>query len=790
MKRMLAVFLALAAMCGLFAGCEKKETAVPSSAQAGAEALTEAPSPQEFAWQAGEEALPERVDSLQASVFLENALFLAVMNQSGATQQDVDPETGAVYGYRSYETVFFRKDLASGELKELPLPELLPGKATQINALCAGEDESIYALCMCNGDDESSFWAILHFGNDGTYLGKTDLGSSLDLNPDAPENVYYSKLALDNEGRFYACGYYDLSVFDKDGRLLATLSLDDTYGNLVCLADGQLGILYYADSGTAFRPIDEASLSWGEETQLPIYTWDIFPDAADQSAFYHFDDGVIYRYNMTDESETKFLSLLDCDLDASALENISFTEPGEIYLLLSVSGGGVQQQYMLYKLQKVDAATRENRTVLTLATLSLSQSLRQSVAKFNRESSNYRIEVLDYSQYAEVIASPGSYTEDSTSALLKLNTEILSGNLPDLIDLSGDLPAAQYAAKGYLEDLMPYLEKDPDVSPEKLMGSVIDAMKTGDALYQLPTSFQIVTAAGKKEIVGGYEAWTLEAMRDAMQKLPADATIFNLDMTKENAFYLCLASGLSGFLDWESGTCSFDSPEFRALLSFADSFPETAEDIDYETYVSDYRRVGQEQQLLASISFSGFDDIYFQFEAMGNDVCFVGYPGAERGKSAGFYPRGCLAMTTACKDKDGAWRFLRTLLAEDAQMTGSGFPILRSAFKKLAAQAMEQEYVLDENGEKVLGSDGAPIRVVLYTVGFFSETVDVYAVTPEQYAAVSDLIENTHSVYSFDENIMQIAGDEAAGYFSGAKTLEETAKMIQNRVSLYLAEQK
>lgn len=45
-------------------------------------------------------------------------------------------------------------------------------------------------------------------------------------------------------------------------------------------------------------------------------------------------------------------------------------------------------------------------------------------------------------------------------------------------------------------------------------------------------------------------------------------------------------------------------------------------------------------------------------------------------------------------------------------------------------------------------------------------------------------------MYSFDENILSIVSEECAAYFSGAKTIDETAALIQNRVSLYMAEQK
>ena len=62
---------------------------------------------------------------------------------------------------------------------------------------------------------------------------------------------------------------------------------------------------------------------------------------------------------------------------------------------------------------------------------------------------------------------------------------------------------------------------------------------------------------------------------------------------------------------------------------------------------------------------------------MENDADFVGYPGVTGGYGCGFLPLGSIAMTTACKDKDAAWGFIRSLLSEDVQLQQTGFPMLR-----------------------------------------------------------------------------------------------------------------
>ena len=63
-------------------------------------------------------------------------------------------------------------------------------------------------------------------------------------------------------------------------------------------------------------------------------------------------------------------------------------------------------------------------------------------------------------------------------------------------------------------------------------------------------------------------------------------------------------------------------------------------------------------------------------------------------------------------------------------------------------------------------------------------------ITQEQYDAVMALIDSTTSFVDYDQNVLSIISDEAAGYFAGSKTVEEASKLIQSRVGLYMQEQK
>ena len=52
-----------------------------------------------------------------------------------------------------------------------------------------------------------------------------------------------------------------------------------------------------------------------------------------------------------------------------------------------------------------------------------------------------------------------------------------------------------------------------------------------------------------------------------------------------------------------------------------------------------------------------------------------------------------------------------------------------------------------------------------------------------------DLLDAVENVSFYDEAVLSIVSQEAAAYFAGDKSAEETARLIQSRVGLYVSEQ-
>ena len=62
------------------------------------------------------------------------------------------------------------------------------------------------------------------------------------------------------------------------------------------------------------------------------------------------------------------------------------------------------------------------------------------------------------------------------------------------------------------------------------------------------------------------------------------------------------------------------------------------------------------------------------------------------------------------------------------------------------------------------------------------------ATTQAEYDQVMELYNAVDSLYSYDQNIYDIVTDVAGSYFSGDRSLDDTASQIQSRVKLYVNE--
>lgn len=812
-KRLLCVCLALVLLFGVLAGCSKNEAQTADDTKKTEQSDTEDKTSTQFAYQAQYYDLPEDIQWIGTSCVSGDTLYFTASIPDGGTETYTD-ENGEEYSYDTYSEVIFRFDLDTGECVQLdnyvaePVvenPDMPDGvtmnpdgsmqtfnSSTSIQTMAAGADGTLWLFRQTSryaddGTEGDSISELIQLDAHGTLLRTiTPVSEEETDDPEGWRYTYIDSILSDDKGYVYTYDHQTVNVYGPDGSFVFSKSGDELNGQICQLSASEVGMTTSsADGKMVFKQLDPETKDWGKETPVSSRAWNILP-GNDVYTYFFTSSGSIFGERKDNGEVEKVVDWIACDVDSNSInsDRFGFLSDGRIVAVTYEYSDNDPSRQQVLVLNRVDAAAVTTKTELTLACLYLDYNLRSQIVKFNKSNPDYRIVVKDYSEYAT--------DDDYNAGLTKLNTELISGNVPDILVNGTELPIGQYAAKGLLEDLWPYLDADPEYSRDKLMTQPLNAAQTDGKLYRLPIDFGVTTAVGLGKVVGEYTTWTLADVNDALSKLPEGATVFNKYYTQAEMLQYCIAMNAGSFMNWQDGTCSFDTDEFRALLEFVKPFPAEYDwQSDAEEYESDYTRLKNGKQLLYPTSLSGFSDLYYTFAALNNDIRFVGFP-REDGSSGNAFNASCtLSISTTCKDKSGAWAFIRSTLSDDYQESIWNYPIVKSVFEAKAQEAMTQEYETDADGNQILDDDGNPIPISNGGMSYGDEPmIELYAVTQEQYDAVLALIDSTTTFVDYDQNVLDIISDEAAGYFAGSKTVEEASKLIQSRVSLYIQEQK
>ena len=611
------------------------------------------------------------------------------------------------------------------------------------------------------------------------------------------EDEYINNHTFDSEGNLYVVTASKIYALAPQMNILFSVEGKDMWSEPIQLGGGLMGMQVWEDDETSetstnkLRTIDPTKQDWGPEYILSSNVYDLSPGGGDYLCYYQLNDSIFGFKAAADDSAAgegeRLFSWIEADIDYSDVNGFYFLPDGRVAALLMEwpeDGKGSSAKISVVILTATPREELPEKTTLIYASLYLSYDARRKILDFNKRSDQYRIEVRDYAEY--------DTDGKGQMALQKLNTEILAGNVPDILD-TNNLPLRQYGAKGILEDLWPFIDSDPDLGRDALMVRPLEANAQDGKLYEIFNSFSIQTAAGPSKIVGDNLSWTLADLQAALEKMPEGCSIMGQDDTQESMLRLLMSLNMDQFVDWTTGKCSFDSEDFKAMLEFCRSFPV---EWDWEKQGEDYEdansRIMNGRQLLSTMNVSDFTwSVQSPAAVFNNEFTFVGFP-RENGSAGSYFSfyRG-LAMTSSCADKEGAWSFIRqTLLpqVENGRYYGN-FPINKADFDKVVRQSMEIEYETDENGKPVLDEDGNKIPVYMGDIWVTNDLqVPSRAATQEDVDKVMELYNAVDSMYAYDEKIFDAVKEVASQYFAGDKPLDDTASLIQSKVSLYVNE--
>lgn len=838
-KRIFALLLAALMIVGLFAGCSKDGTKDPGKTESNGSLIDQtkpAATTAKYAYQADyfDLTMPDGVQYLNQICAAGTTLYASVGIQ-GEEITNTDPDTGETWSYYNTRLAMLTIDPDTGvctELSNLQLPEVPEGADGSVDCYnMIGSDDgtlwmlvNVYATQYELPDDfdpnTDSKWNypstdiggsyLMHVAADGSTIASLDLSDTNNEDNEDGMSGNLSSFAVDAAGNLYVSDYNNIYVLDAEGNVQFKLDGSQYNGSLCRLNAQQVGVMWYNytddvnaadENGQYFVPIDLETKDWGEKVKLPSNVWSIFPgdDAYD---FYYAYNNNIYGYAAKTDTKEKLVDWLACDVDTNNMSGYAMLSDSRVAALMQ-DWNTDPTTYQLIVLHRVDASEIKEKKVLTLACMYLDWNLRSMIVEYNKTNDEYRINVVDYSEYAT--------DDDYNAGVTKLTTEIISGSVPDIF-LTSNLPIDKYAAKGVIADLNTFMDGGSGLSRDYFVPQVMSALEKDGKLYELPTSFSVQTAYALSSIASQYDTWNVAAVQDAMTQLQEGATVFSDGWTKNTALSNCLSRNLSAFVDWTTGKCEFDSEAFQQLLAFCNSFPAETSDgdgaiayassadiaVDDAMWDSDATRITNGKQLMSTIGMYSFDSYIWNVYAIRDKITFTGYP-TEDGSGSSFELQMPMAISSVTKYPDAAWDFVCSIIKKmntiDENNYYYGFPISQAAFDAEMTDIMTEQYQLDENGEQVdWDGDGEPDKAIRgsYETMENGETVykDVYALTQEDIDQILGVINSTRSVYDYDQEILDIITDEVAAYFAGDKDVQTTASMIQSRVNLYVQEQR
>lgn len=375
--------------------------------------------------------------------------------------------------------------------------------------------------------------------------------------------------------------------------------------------------------------------------------------------------------------------------------------------------------------------------------------VQEAIREWNKLNPNCPIEIIDYSVYG---------SSDKTAAAIKLTADIVAGNMPDIYDFSmtsvDTIPSsAQFARRGLLEDLYPYIDNDPELSREDFIPGVMSSLEINGGLYEVVPAFSFVTTFAASSAVGSEENWTYDNYNSIVEKSDYFDSVF--DKRHDRMWLLGNLLDASGkkLVNWTSCECYFESDYFRNLLEMAKKMPEKGEDMQSPSLPDD---ISLSPSLLYYVN---ANDVWMASTApqvYKEDYCFPGLP--EVGSA--IYPLFSYGISAYSANKEQCWNFLRQFLTKEYNLKFFITPRI----------------------------DGIREQINNTWEGF-GEIRQYHPYGLEAMNKLADIMMSTDTVVRHDPQIWEIVYRESGAFFADQKGIEETMQAIQSRVSLYMAEQ-
>lgn len=565
-------------------------------------------------------------------------------------------------------------------------------------------------------------------------------------------------------------------ALDRNGNprgIISTAAYNKGSGFHEKLFGDEAGNVYYAfyNNGSMWRVMQVKDGSRLEEiNELELGNAREIEPARDGNLFI-LDrvNGRLYEYDNRTTSMELVLYFTDSDLSATNVQQFLRLSPDELL---------VKESSRMYRFTKKPASEVAQRDEIVIATFSPTIYLTNAVVEFNKQDNGFYVRI---EQYGDDSGGDGG--------VVRLDASLTSSQPPDLLYLS-DQSIYKYASQGVMADLSPYLEQSSEVKKEDYLDNLIEGFTIDGRLVCIPTRMAVSYYIVRRSQMEGLNGWSMKDLMNLTEQFP-EACLINGRVHWSILKFFWLPYIMERFLDWEDWECSFDSEEFREQLYWMKGVLEVSPD-EYPTDDWMFTTIPIEDGLLMERGFCTFRELAINTVFMNGEGVIVGRPTANGRGSFRCSTWDALGIVENSARKEDAWKFLEYYLMRQRKPSGDGYiTTYKKSLYQEAEEAVVPDYIYDEDGNIILDRYGDPLirsRVFYLWEG---ENYEFFTAPQELVDQVLDGITSyDFAPIPYRDEIEAIILEEAEGCFYGNKSAEETARVIQSRVSLLLNERK
>ena len=552
---------------------------------------------------------------------------------------------------------------------------------------------------------------LLLYDNDARLISQLDLGEPFDQGIDFLSIRYF-------KGNYYLLSSSDYFQLNEKGEILNSLHGDgSSFISQACTADDLFLCFFHSRSDGGNDTISVQKLCPSGAFSFEPYVDNLdfttcgIGYSADQNLILNTDRSLQYCEG---DSQHELFSF-----SSAAVSNIFYSEIfpyQEGYLLVRPN----QKELLSVQYGKIP-----DKTELVMWSNGQDPVLNDLVDSFNRSNAEYFVKMEPFDIDKDVVKA-----------------KIISGNGPDLYAFWSQ-GFSGLAEASVFENLLPYWEQSRFYE-EGLISPVISAVLHDDCLYTLPIEFTIWTMLQRTGLFSDEVSSIEEAM-----KLPevcsGEVSVFSQELPRDDIWHWLSNMYLGECLDTEAGTCSFNTPEYIALLDICSA-------MDEEGGGSGKPSIYKLEQVPGMLRM-----LYFN-QAYGETYTLVS------GLGSAFELNHSFSISNSSQNKDGAWEFIEHAIgASILDSPGACLPASSESFQALMNRSKDPG-VWDME---------------------FNEYLSVSDYDIEQ---LQNVIQNTSVILNEYPELLRIMSEEAAKVFCGDRSAKEAAEITQSRASLFIAE--